>query len=331
MATIPTVALSAVPTAPQLGPSMSYDDPVAGAIARASGAVADVSNVLGRVALQKQEQVNKGYLAGEEAVRMQTASQIQEHAMKNPDKPETWGKFEAETWKSYEQGKQKRAKEQGWGPAVTAQDKLLTDSYRAETGIRFKTEIDKAMIRQSNARLESVATMHLASGNVQAAMAAVDGMTLYPEQRQQKVEQITNGFVYGQYDREMSDISTLPPAQQATEYAAIQAELTATDKDGKPVNGWVDADDGTRLGGLSDSARTDLIRAARARSDAAQSAMAQTGRALVRQAELGVDPADAFKKAMESGQITEEVARIFVPEVNAALVKKASISGLFGS
>lgn len=319
---IPTVALSLVPNAPSLGPRMSYDDPVGASIARVGGAIADVGSVLGRVAQQKQEQVNRGYLAGEEAVRMQTAAQIQEYALKNPDKPETWSKVEADTWKKYEQGKQKRTKEQGWGPAIVAQDKILTDSYRVETGIRFKTETDKALIRQSNARFESVASMHLASGKVKNALAAVDGMTLYPEQRQKVIEQMTNGHVYGQYDREMSDISTLPPAQQAKELAAIEAELTATNKDGTPVNGWVEAEDGTRIGGLGDNARTNLIRQARARINAANVDMAQAGQALVKQVEFGADPAMVFKQAMEEGRMTEDVARIFVPEVNYVIKKK---------
>jgi hypothetical protein len=324
MPNIPTVALSEVPTAPALGPRASVDafNAPNRAITAAGGALQDVGGMLGRFAMQKQDQVNRGLLAGEEAVRMQTAAQIEEHVRNNPDKPETWGKFADATWRGYERAKSSRAKAQGWGPAVIAQDKLIDQGYRAEFGVKFAAEVDKGLIRQSNARLESLATMQLAEGNVGAALASVDAMTLYPEQRQAKVEALTNGAVYGQYDREMSDISTMPPAEQVKALAMIEAELVAVDKAGKPVNGWVEDDDGKRVGGLNHAARTDLVRAARARIKAADVAMAQSGRALVRQAELGADPAQAFSKALAAGEITEDVARIFVPEVNAALAAK---------
>jgi hypothetical protein len=287
----------------------------------------DVSNTLGRFAMAKQEQVNKGLLASEETIRMETAAAVESYAQQNADKPETWEKNREATWKAYEQGRAKRMKEQGWGPRVKLQDDMLTKQYQAETGIRFRAMTDAALIRQSNARLEANATEHLRSGNVKAALASINAMNLFADQRGAKIEQITNGFVYGEYDREMSNIDMLPPAQQAQEFARIEQELTETDKDGKPVNGWVEDESGKRLGGLDQPGRTDLIRAARARMRAADVRMAQTGRGLVRQAELGVDAAMAFQKALDAGEITEDVARIFVPEVNAALMEKQAKEG----
>lgn len=272
MANIPTVALTEVPTAPGLAPRLSADafNATNRAITQVGGVIQDVGGMLNKYAMQKQEHVNKGYLAGEEAVRMQTAAQIEEFARNNPDKPETWGKMQESTWKSYELGRAERARAQGWGNDVVSTDKQLASSYKAEFGIRFNAEIDKGLIRQGNARLESVATMHINSGNVKGALAAVDQMTIYPDQRQAKIEQITNAHVYGQYDREMSDISTLPPAERVKALAVVESELTTVDKKEVPVNGYVTNEQGERVGGLSQPARTDLVRAARARVKGAE-------------------------------------------------------------
>lgn len=323
MPTIPLASRSLVQTGPAgIRRDADAENAPNRALTAVGGAVMNVAGVLGDFALQKQAQVNRGIMAQEETVRMETAAQIQSFVEKNPDKPETWGKFQDDTWKAYDQGRTQRMKAEKWGPAVVGEDTMKFKEYQAETGIHFRAAQDKAFIRQSNARMEANATEHLRSGNVKAALASINAMNLYEDQRRPKVEQITNGFIYGEYDREMSNIDMLPPAKQAQELARIEQELTATDKDGKPVNGWVEDESGKRVGGLGQPGRTDLIRAARARMRAAEVQMAQSGKTLVRQTELGVDPAMAFHKALDAGQITEDVARIFVPEVNAALMEK---------
>lgn len=321
---IPTVALSEVSTAPGLAPRLSADafNATNRAITQAGGALQDVGDMLNRFAMQKQEHVNKGFLAGEEAVRMQTAAQIEKYATENPDKPETWAKFQESTWKSYEQGRSDRAKAQGWGNDVVTTDKQLSDSYRAEFGIRFNAETDKGMIRQANARQQSVATMHLATGNVKGALAAVDSMTLYPEARQAMIEKITNDYLSNKVVREISDIGNLPPAKQIKSLAVVEAELIAVNKKGEPINGWVENEQGDRIGGLNQQERIRLIRATRESINAAEVTMAQNGRVLVRQAQLGVDPAIAFSDARNKGLITDEVAKIFLPELQAELKDK---------
>lgn len=164
MPTIPTVPLSAVPQAPALAPrgDAGAYNATNRAVTQAGAALADVGQALGRFAMQKQEQVNRGLLASEETIRMETAASVESYAAANPDKPETWEEFRKSAWKGYEAGRAKRVKEQKWGPAVVEQDNLLAKSYQAETGVRFRTMQDKAMIRQANGRLAANAREHLA-------------------------------------------------------------------------------------------------------------------------------------------------------------------------
>jgi len=324
MANIPTVALTEVPTAPGLAPRLSADafNATNRAITQVGGAIQDVGGMLNKYAMQKQEHVNKGYLAGEEAVRMQTAAQIEEFARKNPDKPETWGKMQESTWKSYELGRAERARAQGWGNDVVSTDKQLASSYKAEFGIRFNAEIDKGLIRQGNARLDAVAAMHMASGNFEGALAANDSKTQFEGERLASQQKLVSDYLINNVNRELSDIAKKPPARQMVELAAVESDLVAVNKKGEPVNGWVENKKGERIGGLSPEERTRLIRATRESIDAAEVAMAQNGRALVRQAQLGVDPAIAFSDAHDKGLISTEVAQSFVPELQIALAEK---------
>lgn len=324
MANIPTVALSEVPTAPGLAPRLSADafNATNRAITQAGGALQDVGSMLGRFAMVKQEHLNKGYLAGEEAVRMQTAAQIEKFARDNPAKPETWGKMQEDTWKGYEQGRADRAKAQGWGNDVVSTDKQLASSYKAEFGIRFNADIDKGLIRQSNARLDSVAAMHMASNNVEGALAAINEKTQYEGDRLLSIQKLTNDYVVNNFNRELSDIENLPPAEQVKSLRVVEADLTQITKKGDPVNGFVEDKQGNRIGGLNEQDRIRLIRATRESINAAEVTMAQNGRALVRRAQLGVNPAIAFEDARDKGLITDEVAIVFLPELQAELGEK---------
>jgi hypothetical protein len=99
----------------------------------------------------------------------------------------------------------------------------------------------------------------------------------------------------------------------------VEAELIAVNKKGEPINGWVENEQGDRIGGLNQQERTRLIRATRESIDAAEVTMARNGRALVNQARLGVDPAIAFSDAEKKGLITAEVAQVFLPDLQVKL------------
>ena len=326
MATIPTVALSAVPTAPALGPRADVGafTAVNRAVVGAGAAVADVGAQLGRFAVMKQEQVNRGILAAEETERMKAAGEIAAYAQNNPDKPETWEKVEAETWKAYDQGRGMRAKEQGWGKDLVALDGQVANSYKVETAIRFRAKRDAALIGQSNARLEANAMEHLASGNVTAALSSIDGMTLFDDQRTTMLAQVTNAAEYDYANRTLSDVSQTTVASQVSELAALETYYTGKNAKGEFLNGWVEDAKGERVGGISIRARNDVIERIRTMKE-------QAGRAQVRSLapvldayeEGGPEAGDlAAQQAIERGDMTREFADRMKPAMVGALRRR---------
>lgn len=326
MPTIPTVPLSAVPQAPALAPrgDAGAYNATNRAVTQAGAALVDVGQALGRFAIQKQEQVNRGLLASEETIRMETAASVEAYATANPDKPETWEEFRKSAWKGYEQGRAKRVKEQKWGPAVVEQDNLLTKSYQAETGVRFRTMQDKAMIRQANGRLAANAREHLASGNVKAAVASINGMTLFDDQRAEMLAEITNGAEYEKANRTLSDVEQTPVASQVEELAAMENYYVQQSPKGGFVNGHVEDETGKRVGGLSINARNDIIQRIRAQKE-------QAGRAQVRALAPVLDAYEmggpemgdaAAQAAIERGEMTREFADKMKPAMFGAVAKR---------
>lgn len=327
MPTIPTVPLSAVPQAPALAPrgDAGAYNATNRAITQAGGALVDVGQAIGRFAIQKQEQVNKGLLASEETIRMETAASVEAYATNNPDKPETWEAFRQSAWKGYEQGRSKRMKDQKWGPAVVEQDNTLTKSYQAETGIRFRTMQDKAMIRQANGRLAANAKEHLASGNVKAAVASINGMTLFDDQRREMLAEVTNGAEYEKANRSLSDVEQTPVASQVEELAAMENFYTQQNAKGEFLNGWVEDEAGNRVGGLGINGRNDIIQRIRAQKE-------QAGRAQVRSLAPVLDAYEmggpemgdaAAQAAIERGDMTREFAEKMKPAMAGAVAKRA--------
>lgn len=312
MPTIPTVPLSAVPQAPALAPrgDAGAYNATNRAVTQAGAALADVGQALGRFAMQKQEQVNRGLLASEETIRMETAASVEGYATANPDKPETWEEFRKSAWKGYEQGRAKRVKEQKWGPAVVEQDNLLAKSYQAETGVRFRTMQDKAMIRQANGRLAANAREHLASGNVKAAVASINGMTLFEDQRTEMLAEITNGAEYEKANRTLSDVEQTPVASQVEELAAMENFYTQQNAKGEFLNGWVEDETGKRVGGLGINARNDIIQRIRSQKEQAGRGQVRALAPVLDAYELGgVEAGDAAAQgAIERGEMTREFA-----------------------
>lgn len=314
MPTIPTVALSEVRAAPGLAPRADAGayNATNRALGAVGGALQDVGATLGRFAQEKQAQVNKGILAAEETVRMETAAQIEGFAQQNADKPETWAKFQESTWKAYEQGRAQRAKQQGWAPRVVAEDKILAQSYMTETGIRFRAQTDAALIRQSNSRLMGNAQAKLRGGDYEGYVATVEEMNLFPEQREAMIRQGLDEGLYKTANNQLDTIRELPPAQAVKAYEAFNEALNARHKDGTFVEYEFEK------GGLSLGGRVNLESMANARAREAQRQMDVNGRRLVSELRLGRASVADVNAAVEAGELDAATAKAIAPDLQLA-------------
>lgn len=314
---IPTVALSEVRQAPSLGPRMGGEMQAANvALVGAGNALQGVGEFIGRFAQQKQEQVNKGLLASEETIRMETAAQIEEYAAKNQGNPETWGKFRTDTWKAYETGKAVRQKAQGWGPAVVAQDKVMTQSYVAETGIRFNAQQNAALIRQSNSRLMANAQTKLRSGDYDGYVAAVEQMNLAPDQKEPMIRSGLEEGLYKIASNQLDAIRELPPAQAIDAYNRFTTDLK--EKDGKTYKNYE-----FEAGGLSLGGRVNLESMTNARIREAQRQMDINGRRLVSEIRLGRATSADVTAALKAGEMDMDTAKMLEPDMIQAAEERA--------
>jgi hypothetical protein len=235
MGKIPTVALSEVRQAP--GGAVRLDaSPFlldagqlnAGnrALVQAGNALQGTAEILDRFAQQKQTQVNRGILANEENIRMQTASQIEEFTASNVDAPEKWAKFSSDTWKGYETARAKRQTQQQWGPQVRQIDDQAYTDYRTRTGVELNQRQNQAIIRQSNARLEANAVMKMGSGDENGAMAAINGMNLYADQRLAVAQRVTYQALLGTVNRDpqglIAALEDKTPTGQPRQYKVLE-------------------------------------------------------------------------------------------------------------
>jgi len=278
--------MSEVPAAPSTGVRLDAGALTAPnrAIAGAGQALQEEGQHLQNFVLQKQDLVNRGLLANEENIRIQTAAQIQEYQAANLSTPETWDKVEAESWKAYEQGRSKRHQAQGWGPSAKAADQQQYLDYRAKAGITFKAEQNKAFVRQANARLEANAVTLAQSGDIEGAQRAVAQMNLYPDQREAVIGRV-------EYQAVFNKINSDP-------VGAISAleEKTPT---GKPKN----------FKELDESQRYSLIQSARGALAAQQN---EFQKEVTQRAVLGeVIPDAEIDAAVERGLVKPTWAKAF--------------------
>lgn len=329
MAVIRTVARSAVAQAP--ANAVSLDSGALSAPSRALAGlgqdVAQIGALAANVAARRQDVVNQGILASEQNIRLKTAAEVEAY-MASPEgmnAPEQWAKFKENAWNAYQKSADERAKKEGWGKQVAAANKIDAEQFLTRADITFNAKLTAGMERKSNAQKDALAETYANNGDYEGAAEVIASTSRFDDQKKQMIGQVISGGIYHQYDRALSDISQLPLAEQQKQLAVVESDLTAETKEGYK-NGKALTADGKVIGSLTQQGRIDLIRQTRARQRAVESGMTQVGQSLVRQAELGVDPAMAFQKALEAGQITEDVARVFVPEVNEALQKKAAIA-----
>jgi len=202
-----------------------------GALAQAGGQIANVGQMLGQIALERQQHVNQGILANEDTIRRNTFAEIQEYAAQNQGQPEAWDKFAKQKWQEYQNGRTSRAEADGWGPDVKESDELQMKEFSSRANIAFDAERSKALVRQSNARLEANAVTLMSSGDEAGAMKSIGDMNLFEDQRKtvanRVIYQTISGFIAS------DPVSVLDRLQEQTDA-------------GKPKN-WGALDENQRL------------------------------------------------------------------------------------
>ena len=329
MARIPTISGTAVPSSP-LGIKADAGAAMAGARANSqfAGALQQTAQVMAGIVAQRQAHIDRGLLAKEDSIRRKTAAEIQTYMDNNQGTPEAWQKFHDDTWKAYDDGRNARAK--GWSPQLKSIDDIQTEEFRTESGIRFSTQQNKALIAQANARLEANGDMKLMDGDVNGALQSYGAMNLTPDRKLAKIQQATDKAEFNRYATQLSDATDInvPAAKSLDELKRIEAELKAKNKGGEYQYGKIANEKGEIIGGLMEENRIQLLNRLREMKNAQIVAMSQAGRELVRKAKEGMDPSLIFNEALKAGQIDEATARIFVPEVDIILKKRAEESAL---
>jgi len=279
------------------------------ALVQAGQTVQGGAELLGRFALEKQDAINKGILANEETVRMETAAKIQGFAAANLADPDSWAKMSNETWKSYEEGRAARAKAGNWGPDVVARDTLQTKLYRADFRIKFTAEQDRALVLQSNARLEANAETKLRAGDYEGFKASMNEMNLFPDVKARRIRQGLEEGLYKVANNQLDALRDLPPAKSVESIKAFIGALKEKNKDGSYVN-FEEQEGGMGLGG-----RANLESIANSRIREAEAAQARTGRSIVTRAKLGQPLEAMVNQALASGEMSQEVAAAFLPDM----------------
>lgn len=272
------------------------------------------AEVLARYALEKQDHVNRGILAREETLRMETAAGISQFFEANQEKPETWGEVSNKAWAEYEKGRETRMKAEKWGTDVAQRDGLQMADFREKFGVRSRAEQDKAYVRVSNARLEANAEQKLRAGDYEGFVASMEKINASPEMKGRKIREGLEVGLAKVAGNQLDALRDLPPAKAIPAINAFIANLTAKDE----ATGRF-ADYETEKGGLTLGARQQLEATARLRIREQERAMAVTGRAAVAQIRVGRMDPDAFMGLVEKGEMTPDVARELMPEMAQAV------------
>jgi hypothetical protein len=283
------------------------------AMAQLGGTIAGAGDMMGKFAMEKAEQRNKGILANEETVRMETAAKIQAFMEANPNDPDSWGQVSNTTWDAYEKGRSERSKKDKWAPVVTEKDTLQYQLYRADFGIRARAEQDKAYVRQSNARLEANAEAKLRSGDYDGFVKSMDSMNLFADVKERKIRQGIEEGMYRVANGQLDALRDLPPSQAIPAIEAFVAAVNAKDeKTGKFKEYEFER------GGMSIGARQQLVTVAQGRIREQERTMAVNGRAIVADIRMGRATVQNVMDAVKAGDLTADVAKAIMPEVAQA-------------
>lgn len=272
------------------------------------------AEVLARYALEKQDHVNRGILAREETLRMETAASVSQFFEANQEKPETWGEVSNKAWAEYEKGREGRMKAEKWGADVAARDGLQMADFREKFGIKARAEQDKAYVRVSNARIEANAEQKLRAGDYEGFVLSMEKINASPEVKGRKIRDGLEVGLAKVAANQLDALRDLPPAKAIPAINDFIANLTAKDE----ATGRF-ADYETEKGGLTLGARQQLEATARLRIREQERAMAVTGRAAISQIRVGRMDPDTFMGLVQKGEMTPDVAKELMPEMVQAV------------
>lgn len=338
MARIPTVSMSEVPATPSPGGNMQAPqlargremqavprrvslvqgvrlDPGAmnarnvgrGAIGQA---ITEVGDLMMNLALRRRDLDDRGKLADEETRRMNVAGGIKKYMEENPDKPETWGQVRAASWAAYDKERAVRQKKEGWRNRLIKADERSYTDYRSRIDTTYGIDEAKGMMRKSNAKIMGNAEMKLRSGDYEGFVNSVEGMNLFPDQKEETIRRGLEEGMYKSANNQLDSLRDIPPGQVIPFYQQFLTELNAKDeKTGRFLKYEFDQ------GGLSLGGRVNLESIANARIREATRAMDTAGKSIVTAIRAGRATEADVSEALKAGAIDRQTAAAIAPDV----------------
>lgn len=261
----------------------------------------------------RQAQVDKGRLAMEESTRMETAAGIEAAFEQAKDAPESWSRIAEKAWTAHDKLTDERVKKEGWSQELIAQNKLATQLYRAKVGIRFKAEQGKALVRQSNARLEANAQAKLRAGDIDGFVESMDKLDAWPDQKEARIREGLEAGTYQIAVNQLDALRSLPPKQAIDGIQRFTEALNAKGEDGKYEEFEYER------GGMSQGQRMQVTTMAQQRTREAERAMDVTGRKVIADIRMGRATEADLVNLVKAGQITQDTAIALAPEVSDAI------------
>jgi hypothetical protein len=273
-------------------------------------ALANTGQLFMNMALRRQEFEDKGRLADEDNRRMEVVGGIQKYVAENPDRPETWGQIREAAWKQYEKDRAARRQKEGWNARAIEIDERNYQEYRTRIDTQFGVDEVKGTIRKANAKLQANGENKLRQGDYAGFMAAIDSMSLFPDQREAMIRDGLESGMYKAATNELDALRNVPAGKVVPMLEQYRAELTARDE---KTGSFLKYE--FPRGGLSLGGRVNIQSIVEARIREAQHAMDVKGRNLVTAIRAGRATDADVMAAVEAGQIDRAVARDIAPDV----------------
>jgi hypothetical protein len=273
-------------------------------------ALANTGQLFMNMALRRQEFEDKGRLADEDNRRMEVVGGIQKYVAENPDRPETWGQIREAAWKQYEKDRAARRQKEGWNSRAIEIDERNYAEYRTRVDTQFGVDEVKGSIRKANAKLQSNGEAKLRQGDYAGFMAAIDSMSLFPDQREAMIRDGLESGMYKAATNELDAMRNVPAGKVVPMLEQYRAELKArNEKDGRFLKYEFPR------GGLSLGGRVNIESIVNARIREAQRAMDVKGRGLVTAIRAGRATDADVMAAVEAGEIDRATAKDIAPDI----------------
>jgi hypothetical protein len=273
-------------------------------------ALANTGQLMMNMALRRQEFEDKGRLADEDNRRMEVVGGIQKYVAENPDRPETWGQIREAAWKQYEKDRAARRQKEGWNARAIEIDERNYQEYRTRIDTQFGVDEVKGTIRKANAKLQANGENKLRQGDYAGFMAAIDSMSLFPDQREAMIRDGLESGMYKTAINELDALRNVPAGKVVPILEQYRAELLAKDEKTGVFLKYEFPRGGLSLGG-----RVNIQSIVEARIREAQHAMDVKGRNLVTAIRAGRATDADVMAAVESGEIDRITARDIAPDV----------------